>query len=102
MLLLIIFTISNFVSLGAMPADARETVLAPISFGSQAKDGIRRITATQLREALKNGKAILVDVRAERAYRAGHIKGAILIPVDEIGRRINELPKDKLIATYCA
>lgn len=69
---------------------------------TQAKDGVRRIRVAELRKLLKDGKAILVDVRTERAYRAGHIKGAILIPVDEIENRINELPKDKLIATYCA
>lgn len=69
---------------------------------AQAKDGVRRIRVAELSRLLKDNKAILVDVRTERAYRAGHIKGAILIPVDEIANRISELPKDKLIATYCA
>jgi rhodanese-related sulfurtransferase len=68
----------------------------------QSRDGVRRITPEEVRQVLKDGKAILVDVRNETAYRAGHIKGAILIPVDEIGGRVAELPKDKLIVTYCA
>jgi rhodanese-related sulfurtransferase len=69
---------------------------------AQAKDGVRRIRVAELRQLLKDNKAILVDVRTERAYRGGHIKGAILIPVGEMENRFNELPKDKFIATYCA
>jgi len=102
MLLVIVFAISIIVS-DETSLEPRSDVRAPVNVElHQAKDGIRRVTVTELREALKSGKAILVDVRTERAYRAGHIKGAILIPVDEIGRRIDELPKNKLIATYCA
>ena len=67
-----------------------------------AGDGARRITPDELREALKKGKAILIDVRGAESYKAGHIKGARLIPANEIGSRLNELPKDKLIATYCS
>ncbi len=62
----------------------------------------RRITPSEVQNLLNKGEAILVDVRTEAAYRAGHIKGAWLIPASEIGSRIDELPRDKLIATYCA
>jgi len=62
----------------------------------------RRITPSEVQDLLNKGKAILVDVRTEAAYRAGHIKGAWLIPASEIASRVDELPRDKLIATYCA
>jgi predicted sulfurtransferase len=65
-------------------------------------DGVRRISPAEIRETLKKGHAILIDVRNEESYSAGHIKGARLIPVSDIGTRIGELPKDKLIATYCS
>jgi 3-mercaptopyruvate sulfurtransferase SseA len=79
------------------------TVTAATKGGPQAPgDGVRRITPDELREALKKGKAVLIDVRGEESYKAGHIKGARLIPASEIGSRLNELPKDKLIATYCS
>lgn len=79
------------------------TVTTANEAGSQASgDGVRRITPDELREALKKGKAVLIDVRGEESYKAGHIKGARLIPANEIGSRLNELPKDKLIATYCS
>jgi hypothetical protein len=65
-------------------------------------DGAQRITVAELRAALDKGTAILVDVRSEDAYKAEHIKGAILIPVYEIAARYKELPKDKFIVTYCS
>ena len=97
----------------ATPAPAKPT--APPPDAAQAKkaapptlstptpsDGAQRITVAELRAALDNGTAILVDVRSEDAYKAEHIKGALSIPVYEIAARLKELPKDKLIATYCS
>lgn len=68
----------------------------------QAPEGARRITPADLRELLKKGQAIIVDVRSEESYKAGHIKGAWLIPASDIAKRAEELPRDKLIATYCS
>lgn len=65
-------------------------------------EGARRITPGELRELLKKGQAIVVDVRSEESYKAGHIKGAWLIPAGDVARRAEELPRDKLIATYCS
>ena len=65
-------------------------------------DGVRRISPAELREALQKGEAVLIDVRNEESYNAGHIKGALLIPVSDIGSRIKEVPRDKFIATYCS
>lgn len=65
-------------------------------------DGVRRITTFELNEALNKGEAIVVDVRNDAAYKQARIKGAVLIPVGEVGTRFNELPRDKLIVTYCA
>ena len=79
------------------------TVTTATKAGPQASgDGVRRITPDELREALKKGKAVLIDVRGAESYKAGHIKGARLIPANEIASRLSELPKDKLIATYCS
>lgn len=65
-------------------------------------DGVRRVTPEELREALGKGKAVLIDVRSEESYKAGHVKGARSIPFAQIGARANELPRDKMIATYCS
>jgi rhodanese-related sulfurtransferase len=66
------------------------------------EDGVRRITPAEAREALEKGKAIIVDVRGEDSYNAGHVKGARLIPLNDILARITELPRDKMIITYCS
>jgi rhodanese-related sulfurtransferase len=51
---------------------------------------------------LAKKEAVVIDVRNEASYEAGHIRGAKLIPHDEILNRLNELPKGKLIVTYCS
>jgi hypothetical protein len=61
----------------------------------------RRITVEEARQALDKGKAVLVDVRSKDAYEASHAQGALSIPLANIGDRSGELPKNKLIITYC-
>jgi Rhodanese-like domain len=68
----------------------------------QPADGIRRITVAELRQALDEHRAVVVDVRNDVAYKSGHIQGAKLMPANEIEKYVNELPKDKLIVTYCS
>ena len=69
---------------------------------SPANDGVRRVTTTELQDLLAKNQAFVVDVRNEASYNAGHIRGAKLIPEAEIPNRLSELPKDKLIVTYCS
>jgi 3-mercaptopyruvate sulfurtransferase SseA len=68
----------------------------------ESSGAVRRISAAELRDAWKKGKAILIDVRNEESYSADHIRGARLIIASDIGSHIKELPKNKLIATYCS
>ena len=65
-------------------------------------DGARRVTAEELDQMMKNGEVVVVDVRNQASYDLGHIPGAKLIPAGEILNHINELPRDKMIVTYCA
>jgi rhodanese-related sulfurtransferase/DNA-binding MarR family transcriptional regulator len=50
---------------------------------------------------LSRGDAVLVDVRPAEEYEAGHIDGARSIPIDELERRLAELPKDREVIAYC-
>ena len=68
---------------------------------AQEGDGVRRISVAEAREALAQGKAIMVDVRSQDSYNSGHIKGARWIQLDDIGSRARQLPRDKMIITYC-
>jgi rhodanese-related sulfurtransferase len=65
-------------------------------------DGVKRLTKDELRAALDKGTAIVVDVRPAQAYQQTHIKGAIHIPLEQVGARTGELPRDKMIVTYCS
>jgi len=65
-------------------------------------DGARRITTVELQDLINKGQAYVVDVRNEASYNAGHIRGAKLIPHDQVGARSKELPRDKTIVTYCS
>jgi predicted sulfurtransferase len=65
-------------------------------------DGAPRISTGQLQDLINKGQAYVVDVRNEEAYNTGHVRGAILIPYDQIVKRLNELPHDKTIVTYCS
>lgn len=68
---------------------------------ASAQEEARRISVDEARKALTEGTAVLVDVRAAEAYQAGHAKGAVSIPLNEVAARAGELPNDKLIITYC-
>lgn len=50
----------------------------------------------------QNGKAFLLDVRTPEEYRQGHLKGAVLIPLNQIERRLAEVPKNRPVIVYCA
>jgi rhodanese-related sulfurtransferase/predicted transcriptional regulator len=54
-----------------------------------------------LLERLARGDIVLVDVRPEVEYAAGHIEGARSIPLDELERRLAELPPDAEVVAYC-
>ena len=50
---------------------------------------------------MRSGSVVVVDVRPREEYRAGHIAGAVSIPVDELPRRLRELPSRKEVVAYC-
>lgn len=65
-------------------------------------DGARRITIAELEALMKNNEVVLLDVRNQAMYDAGHIPGSRLIPAGEILNHLSELPRDKMIVTYCS
>jgi len=65
-------------------------------------DGARRVTADELDTMMKNGQVVVIDVRNQASFDMGHIPGSKLIPAGEILNHLNELPRDKMIVTYCS
>jgi rhodanese-related sulfurtransferase len=61
------------------------------------------LSALELQEKLKDKKRpFLLDVRQPEEFRSGHITGAKLIPLGELGSRLKEVPKDREIVCICA
>jgi rhodanese-related sulfurtransferase len=59
--------------------------------------------ALDLQAKMQNGnKPFVLDVRQPEEYRLGHIPGAKLIPLGELSRRMNEVPKGREIVCICA
>ena len=64
-------------------------------------DNARRITAPELHDLWQKGDVVIIDTRAESAYKDEHIKGSISMPTGTVLGRIDELPRNKMIAAYC-
>jgi len=65
-------------------------------------DGARRVTVAELKDLLDRNEAVVIDVRNEASYDAGHIRGAKLIPESDLVKRLDEIPRNKTIITYCS
>lgn len=62
---------------------------------------VETISREELARRLRAGDVVVVDVRPEHEHRAGHIPGAISIPIDDLDQRLAELPDGVDIVTYC-
>lgn len=63
---------------------------------------VLRVSVEDAKAALDEGSAVFLDVRSVESYEAGHIPGAISMPINEIPERYSELPVNAWIITYCA
>lgn len=59
------------------------------------------ITPAELHAGMEHGDVILLDVRPAEEFQAGHLPGAHSLPLDELPARLDELPAEALIVTYC-
>jgi rhodanese-related sulfurtransferase len=64
-------------------------------------EDVEAIDRDELVARLSRGDAVLIDVRPQEEFAAGHIDGARSIPLDELERRLAELPADREIVAYC-
>lgn len=55
----------------------------------------------ELLKRARRGDVVILDTRPAREYAAGHIAGAISVPIDELHRRLRDLPKSKSVVAYC-
>lgn len=64
-------------------------------------DVLEPLAREELLERLKDGLVTLLDVRPSDEFACGHVAGAINIPIDELERRLSELPREREIVAYC-
>ena len=62
---------------------------------------VETISRAELAERLGRGDVVLVDVRPHEEFEAGHIEGALSVPIDEFAKRLAELPAEHEIVAYC-
>jgi rhodanese-related sulfurtransferase/biotin operon repressor len=65
------------------------------------KDSLEPVPAKELLERARKGLVTVLDVRPPREFAAGHLPGAVNIPVHELEKRLGELPKRKEVVAYC-
>ena len=65
------------------------------------KSSFEPVRLEDLLSRIKSSNIILLDVRPEQEFKAGHIPKSISIPIDQLSRRIGELKKSKHYIAYC-
>ncbi len=62
---------------------------------------VEAIGRDELVKRLSSGEVVLIDVRPEEEFAAGHIEGAESVPLEELERRLADLPTDREVVAYC-
>jgi rhodanese-related sulfurtransferase/predicted transcriptional regulator len=65
------------------------------------RDGLQPITRDELARRIRRGEVTVVDVRPAAEYEAGHVEGARSLPIGELRRRLDSLPRDGELVAYC-
>jgi rhodanese-related sulfurtransferase/DNA-binding transcriptional ArsR family regulator len=82
-------------------AEAHQAAVAAARDAYLGEDTTGEMSHAELRARVAAGDVVILDVRPVEEYLAGHIPGALSIPVNELADRINELPEDTEIVVYC-
>lgn len=67
----------------------------------EQRGAMEALEGEELMRRVKSGAVTVLDVRPPEEYRAGHIPGALSIPVSELKARLKELPKGREVVAYC-
>ena len=78
---------------------AEVSVLAEEYLGE--RDGVEQLSAAELEERLSRGDVVVLDVRPESEYRAGHIAGARSAPLPALDALAAKLPRRREVVAYC-
>ena len=77
--------------------------MAALAGRPQLVESTDRVNPAMLAEELAgNSKPVLLDVRAPGEWKAGHVDGSVNVPLSQLQRRLEEIPRDRRIAVICA
>ena len=65
------------------------------------RDEMEAVPAGEVLERAKKGLVVVLDVRPREEFAAGHLPGAVNIPIQELEKRLKELPKRQEVIAYC-
>lgn len=65
------------------------------------RGALETLSRSELQRRIKTGEVIVVDVRPDEEFQAGHIAGARSIPITELRTRMKEIPKNRTVVAYC-
>ena len=66
-----------------------------------SKDSLEPLSVNDLVDRMRDGLVTVVDVRPKEEYAAGHLPGAINVPLSDIEKNLSKLPRDREIIAYC-
>lgn len=82
-----------------------ETRLAEVAKVSRdflaANAQLEPVDEEDLRRRVRQGEVTVLDVRPPEEYEAGHLPGALSVPLPELAKRLSELPRRREVVAYC-
>ncbi len=66
-----------------------------------SRESMEPVEADELLRRAQSGEVTVLDVRPEEEFRAGHLAGALSIPVGQLEQRLKELPRGREVVAYC-
>jgi rhodanese-related sulfurtransferase len=66
-----------------------------------SKDSLEPLPREALKERVRAGLVTVLDVRPPEEYAAGHLPGAVNLPLDQLELELEQLPRDQEIVAYC-
>jgi rhodanese-related sulfurtransferase/DNA-binding transcriptional ArsR family regulator len=66
-----------------------------------ARDALEPVSRSELAERAARGDVVILDVRPAGEYAAGHIPGALSVPLDQLDATLSRLPKRAQVVAYC-
>ncbi len=67
----------------------------------EGRDGLEPVGRSALLERIREGTVIVLDVRPPEEYAAGHVPGAVSMPLESLEANLDQLPKNKPVVAYC-